>query len=70
MAVDAGLAVLCEKPLAVDVAGAGATLERMEAGGARAGVNFPFASSFAVDQLDAWRNQGAVGEVEVGEARR
>lgn len=61
-AVDAGLAVLCEKPLAVDVDAARAMVEKLEAKQARAGVNFPFTSSFAVDQLDAWRRDGVVGE--------
>jgi predicted dehydrogenase len=63
VAVDAGLAVLCEKPLAVDVEEARTVVERLEAKGARAGVNFPFTSSFGVDQLSAWRTEGAVGEI-------
>lgn len=63
-AVDAGLAVLCEKPLAVNVEEARATLSRLEAKNARAGVNFPFTSSFAVDQLGAWREEGAVGDLQ------
>jgi len=52
-------AVLCEKPLAVDVAEA----VRFVAGHptARAAVNFPFASSAAVDRLAAWLREGAVG---------
>ncbi len=60
-AVDAGAAVLCEKPLAVDVAAARATVARVNAQGGRAAVNFPFPSSFGVDQLDAWRKSGGVG---------
>lgn len=58
---DAGVAALCEKPLAVDVASARATLDRVAAKNGRAAVNFPFASSFAVDQIDAWRSSGAIG---------
>ncbi|BBK30992.1 putative dehydrogenase [Stella humosa] len=55
----AGKAAFLEKPLAVDVGQA----ERLVAGaaGARAAVNFPFASSLAVAQLAAWLDEGAVG---------
>ncbi|MDE2580575.1 MAG: Gfo/Idh/MocA family oxidoreductase [Rhodospirillales bacterium] len=55
----AGRAVLCEKPLAVDIAEARAFAA--EAEGARIAVNFPMASSFAVDQLRDWLAAGAVG---------
>lgn len=60
-AVDAGVAALCEKPLAVDVAAARATLARVSAKGGRAVVNFPFTSSLGVDQLTAWRAEGVTG---------
>lgn len=60
-AIESGLAVLCEKPLAVDVEAARAVVDRLERKQARAGVNFPFTSSFAVDQLTAWRGDGAIG---------
>ena len=60
-AVDAGVAVLCEKPLAVDVTAARATVARVSAKGGRAAVNFPFTSSFGVDQLNDWRKSGAIG---------
>ncbi len=60
-AVDAGVAALCEKPLAVDVAAAQASLARVRAKGGRSGVNFPFTSSLGVDQLTHWRAAGAVG---------
>jgi len=63
-AVSAGCAVLCEKPLAVDVAAARSVVERLESIQARVGVNFPFTSSFAVDQLVSWRKEGAVGDPE------
>lgn len=59
--VAAGLAALCEKPLAVDVAAAKAMVARVAAQGGRAAVNFPFPSSFGVDQLTQWRAEGAVG---------
>ncbi len=58
-AVAAGKAIFCEKPLAVDVADAARSLEM--AGDSRAAVNFPFASSLAVEQLGQWLAEGAVG---------
>ncbi len=61
MTAAAGVAALCEKPLAVDVAAARATLDRVAAKNARAAVNFPFTSSFAVDQIAAWRAAGSIG---------
>ncbi len=47
----AGRAVFLEKPLATDVAAASAFVARSPA---RAAVNFPFASSFAVERLRGW----------------
>ena len=63
-AVAAGLAVHCEKPLGVDVAKARAVVERMEKAGARSAVNFPFTASFALDQINAWRAAGDLGDLE------
>jgi len=57
----AGKAVLLEKPLATDLEEAAAFVAEAEASGARAGVNFPMASSPAVAQLAAWQAEGAVG---------
>ena len=57
-----GLSVFCEKPLAVDIADAEAFVAEVEKGEVRGGINFPFASSFAVDQLRAWMSEGVVGE--------
>lgn len=51
-ALAAGRSVFCEKPLSVDVAAAHAFAARHQ--GARAAVNFPFASSFAVARLAEW----------------
>ena len=51
-ALAAGRAVFCEKPLAVDLSDAERFLA--ETKGARAAVNFPFASSLAVEQLGRW----------------
>ncbi len=63
-AVAAGLAVHCEKPLGVDVGKSQAVVQRMEAAGARAAVNFPFTASFAHDQINTWRAAGDLGELE------
>jgi predicted dehydrogenase len=60
----ANKAVFCEKPLAVDVAEARAFVAEADSLGARGAVNFPFASSFAVDQLRAWMQAGVTGPVE------
>ena len=61
-ALDAGRAAFCEKPLATDIAAATAFLAAHPA--ARAAVNFPMASSFAVDQMRGWIAEGAVGTPE------
>jgi predicted dehydrogenase len=70
-ALAAGKALFCEKPLAVNVADARDFVESAVRSGARAGVNFPFASSFAVERLRNWIEDGAVGRpqtlaIEVG----
>lgn len=59
-ALAAGRTVFCEKPLAIDVADSRAFVA--EAGG-RGAVNFPFASSPAVAQLQDWVAAGSVGDV-------
>jgi predicted dehydrogenase len=61
--LERGRAVFCEKPLAVDLEEARGFVAEAEGRKARAAVNFPFASSFAVDQINAWMKEGAVGEV-------
>ena len=50
-AVAAGKAVFCEKPLGVDVADSEALVAEVERAGVRQAINFPFASSDAVDLL-------------------
>lgn len=57
----AGKAVFCEKPLSVDVAAARSFAAGVAARKERAAVNFPFTSSFAVDQLRQWMTDGTVG---------
>ena len=57
----AGKAALSEKPLAIDVAAATAAVRHLEAANMRGAVNFPFASSFAVDHINAWMRDGTVG---------
>jgi predicted dehydrogenase len=58
-AIAAGRAVFLEKPLAVDVGDADAFVR--EAGAARIAVNFPFASSFAVERLHGWLRDNVAG---------
>jgi predicted dehydrogenase len=67
-ALRAGKAVFLEKPLATDLAEAEAFVAEAEAAGARAGVNFPMASSPAVAQLAAWRAELGTPERLVVEA--
>jgi len=61
---DAGKAALCEKPLAIDVAASRQAVTDAERIGLRAAVNFPFASSFAVDQLVSWYGDGQIGDAQ------
>ena len=58
---EAGRAALCEKPLATNVESAAEVVAELVKRNARVGVNFPFASSLAVDQLEQWIAEGAVG---------
>jgi len=57
----AGRAALCEKPLATDVAQATAAVAALEGKRMRAAVNFPMASSFAVDYLNRWISEHFIG---------
>lgn len=58
-----GRAVFCEKPLGIDLADSRRFVAEADAHGARSAVNFPFASSFAVDQLKAWMTDGTLGDI-------
>ncbi|WP_437871060.1 Gfo/Idh/MocA family protein [Sorangium sp. So ce363] len=63
LAAGAGKAILCEKPLAVDVEAAAATVDRLERAGVRAAVNFGFAVSPPVQALGDALRAGRIGEV-------
>jgi predicted dehydrogenase len=65
LAFDAGLAVLCEKPLAVDLDAALPTIARIERERLRAGVNFSLASSTGLATLQ--RAFGAASHQPLGE---
>lgn len=60
-AFQAGKAVFLEKPLATNLDEAAAFVAEAEEGRARAAVNFPMASSPAVEQVSRWRQEGSVG---------
>lgn len=57
-ALAAGRRVFCEKPLSADLADSRAFVAKA---GGRGAVNFPFASSLAVDRLRDWIAAGAIG---------
>lgn len=60
LAFDAGLSVLCEKPLTVDAAEAQRSIDRIAREGQRAAVNFSLASSVGLAALvKAWRARQA-----------
>lgn len=61
-ALAAGKALFCEKPLATDMVDATAFLA--DAATARAAVNFPFASSAAVERLAGWLAHAVAGTPE------
>lgn len=74
LCAEAGKSALCEKPLSTDIVQAGEVLAAVAAQNMRAGVNFPFASSFAVEHLHRWIDDGVIGEpqridIELGFAR-
>jgi len=64
LAASAGKAVLCEKPLAVDVDAAAALVARARAEGWRAAVNFGFAAAPGIALLGSLLDAGAIGRLE------
>jgi predicted dehydrogenase len=72
-AFDAGLAVLCEKPLTVDFDAARRTIERIEREGRRAAVNYSLASSPGLQVLQqafgsGGQELGALQQVQIDAA--
>lgn len=63
LAVDRGLPVLCEKPLAVDLAEAAAMVARVEGGDHRAAVNYVLASAPAILAMGRMIAEGDIGAV-------
>ena len=64
LVVEAGTAVLCEKPLAVDLREARALVADIEQSGVANAVQFPFASDLIVKTLEEDLHQGIHGETE------
>lgn len=63
LALAAGKAVFCEKPLAVDLPDARRLVEEARAAGVPHAVNFPFASGAAVSTLERILDSGELGDL-------
>ena len=63
VALDAGKAVYCEKPLGMDVNDSRALVEHAQASGCVNIVNFSLASTAATREAEAWLADGRPGEV-------
>ena len=63
MAADAGKAIYCEKPLAVDLAEAEHLVDLVAERGLANAVNFPFGAAPAVDFIEAQLASGGLGEI-------
>ena len=63
MAADAGKAIYCEKPLAVDIGEAEALVDLVTDRGIANAVNFPFGAAPAVDFIQEQLAQDALGDV-------
>lgn len=68
-AAAAGKAVLCEKPLGVNLAESHALVARIEDSGTRNAVNFPFAEAQAVNAIEAALKAGSLGPVAGADVR-
>lgn len=66
LAFDAGKAVFCEKPLAVDLGEAEAMAARVEREGLRAAVNYPIASTAALALIEEALRDGTLGQIRTG----
>jgi predicted dehydrogenase len=69
MAAQHGKPVLCEKPLAIDLAGAADVVAQARDRGWRVAVNFGFAASPQVALLAELLGAGAIGDLERAEVR-
>lgn len=63
LALDAGLAVYCEKPLGVDLDESRELVTLVGDAGVPTAVNFPFAASPSVDRLQTMLADGSLGDV-------
>ncbi len=63
VAIEAGKAVFCEKPLGVDIAQSCALVEALEECGLSNAINFPFAACPAVGFIDERLEAGAAGQI-------
>ena len=63
VALDAGKAVYCEKPLGVDVNDSRALVKHAQASGCVNIVNFSLATTAATREAEAWLAEGRAGEV-------
>ena len=62
-AANAGKAILCEKPLGVDIQASRTLLESVSTAGVSSAVNFPFAASPAVVMMKRKVEEGALGTI-------
>ena len=68
-AMAAGKAILCEKPLGVDLTESRALVARVEEAGVKTAVNFPFAEAQAVNAMEAALKAGSLGALAGADVR-